>query len=613
MTSLLRRLSRRRGDDGYAMILVLGAMLALSVLAVAGLSYATNGVKTSHHEQDYTVALAAAQAGVEDYAHELNVCDDYWKGDSTKSPCFPATLPNPTPLVQGQPVTYAPTTWPGYSVPGTNGTSAGSYRYQVVGVPISLGTGSTTPVTPGSIELRVWGHSGNVTRSLLVKLAKPSFLNFIYYTDIEARDPATVPLTYPAFKSSTCKNINSGTTVTTCNAPGISQTAGATQCGHHWYADGSGSRATATTQTETVATGYTISLGCDIAFGGGDSINGPLHSNDAVMISGAVTFSNPQTESSWASTANPAPTAGTLYRNACGGSCAITGYPPYYAATIGMPPSNSSLRAQAVSPNSGCLYTGPTSIVLNSAGTMTVTSPDTTSTTSVRAGCYTSLPMTTAQTVAIPDNGVVYVDNFSGSCSNTRPYVGSYPQATDATPYDCHNGDVFLQGTLNGALTIGAQNDIDVVGNTVYNGGTTGTDTLGLIANNFVNAYHPVKCTATVTTGDPAGADPSLCTNMTPPGASSALNDLTIQAAVLSVAHSFRVQNYNLGAELTGKLHIFGVIAQEYRGIVHANDTFGAHGYIKDYNYDARLQSNPPPYFLNPTSAPWQVRTFSEQ
>ena len=48
-------------------------------------------------------------------------------------------------------------------------------------------------------------------------------------------------------------------------------------------------------------------------------------------------------------------------------------------------------------------------------------------------------------------------------------------------------------GTLAGQLTIASQNDIIIKGNLVYHQYPSGTDVLGLIANNDVDIYHPVN------------------------------------------------------------------------------------------------------------------------
>ena len=75
--------------------------------------------------------------------------------------------------------------------------------------------------------------------------------------------------------------------------------------------------------------------------------------------------------------------------------------------------------------------------------------------------------------------------------ANTRPFGSKY-----LTDSEC--GNVYVKGTYNESLTIGAANDVIVIGNTTTTGGSSGgepsgTATLGLIATNFVRVYHPVK------------------------------------------------------------------------------------------------------------------------
>lgn len=77
-----------------------------------------------------------------------------------------------------------------------------------------------------------------------------------------------------------------------------------------------------------------------------------------------------------------------------------------------------------------------------------------------------------------------------------------------------------------------------------------------------------------------------------------------IYAAILSTTHSFVVDNYNCGQKQLGYLHVYGAIAQNYRGIV---GTVGSTGYTKDYKYDSRLAVDEPPYFLSPLNAGWKV------
>jgi hypothetical protein len=116
---------------------------------------------------------------------------------------------------------------------------------------------------------------------------------------------------------------------------------------------------------------------------------------------------------------------------------------------------------------------------------------------------------------------------------------------------------------------------------------------LGLIPNNFVRVYHPVTNRSGLS-----------CTN----SASTPMN-ISIDAAILTLAHSFIVDNYYCGS-LLGTLTVNGAIAQNFRGPV---GTSGGTGYLKSYNFDDRLRYTNPPHFLAPLEAPWDVMRFNEQ
>lgn len=91
------------------------------------------------------------------------------------------------------------------------------------------------------------------------------------------------------------------------------------------------------------------------------------------------------------------------------------------------------------------------------------------------------------------------------------------------------------------------------------------------------------------------------------------MQDVHIEAAILTLAHSFIVDNYNCGSPL-GELKVDGAIAQRFRGPVgRFSGTTLLHGYVKNYNYDDRLRYRNPPFFLDPVSASWRVIRSNEQ
>ena len=88
---------------------------------------------------------------------------------------------------------------------------------------------------------------------------------------------------------------------------------------------------------------------------------------------------------------------------------------------------------------------------------------------------------------------------------------------------------------------------------------------------------------------------------------------VSIDAAIMSVQHSFIVDNYDKGASL-GDLTVYGAIAQKFRGPVGTSGGgCGASGYSKDYNYDDRFHYRNPPSFLDPLTAAWSVKRSNEQ
>jgi hypothetical protein len=189
-----------------------------------------------------------------------------------------------------------------------------------------------------------------------------------------------------------------------------------------------------------------------------------------------------------------------------------------------------------------------------------------------------------------PSSGVIYVAG-NGSCTGEVPTDADYNEETAC-------GNVYVSGTYNAPLTIAAFRDVIVAptGGSAFAGDANliqgGNDaTLGLIANNFVRVAHRVNrspCANVNTTAFPQ------------------LTNVTIEAAILSLQHSFIVDNYDCGK--LGTLTVNGAIVQKYRGPVGTGTaTSVSSGYLKDYWYDDRFRFRSPPYFLTPVDAAWDV------
>src|SRR5690349_18810812 len=135
---------------------------------------------------------------------------------------------------------------------------------------------------------------------------------------------------------------------------------------------------------------------------------------------------------------------------------------------------------------------------------MDVTSPLTRSTNS---GCGPGTGLN------LPANGVIYVQ--------TVPTALSDPNHSACSGAAC-NGDAKVSGTLAGQLTIAAENDIIIVGNTIYRTYPGGTDVLGLVANNDVIINHPVNSSGVNQAGS--------------------LTNPIVDAAILALDHSLRAE-----------------------------------------------------------------------
>jgi Tfp pilus assembly protein PilX len=538
MIRLFRR-GIRHDDEGAAMLMVLGVLFVTTLFLLSSLAYALRSMAPTRRDEDAKIALAAAQAGIDEYVSRLTANDNYWQqGSSDTSNAAFSTA--------------------GQTIQGTSGAGA-KYKYQL------LTTASDTAQT-GQIKLKVTGTStagtghDSVSRTLTATLRPKGFLSYVYLSDVEVVDPDIIGST--------------------------------SSCANYYYAGRSGTS------------------GCsNIQWTSGDTVNGPLHSNDALQINGAVNFTDETTESSW-----PALNGTTSSKTWWGTqSPPLAGYSPVYAPAISLPVANTTLL-QYVAPDvdgdtttpagPGCYYQGATKITF-SGTTMTVLSPGTRNS-STPSRCYNISTPTTAQSgLAIPP--VIYVDAGTVTCTTGQigiPASGeSYTSGTSSaiswgstssgvtTNYNCQRGSAYVSGTVDGQVNVAAKDDVVVTGNlTVQDSGST--DIVGLTAGNCVWVYHPIN-----SSGDNLYSTPRVD---------------TIEAAILSLRHSFIVQNWNQGNPLA-TLNVTGAIAQKFRGPVGTGSgTSISTGYYKNYVYDSRLAVLQPPYFLKSDSSPWVVSSLTD-
>jgi hypothetical protein len=512
-------------EHGVAMLVVLLALAAGSALAAVVLSAAGADLPFAKASQDRKQAYAAAEAGLEYYMFQLGENNDYWTLCDTGSGPDPST-PNP---VNQPKAPNAPDTRRWRTMP--DGTSQYTIELlpaegQPMCVPGANAHQSMLDGASGTFRIRATGRSGRVTRSIVTTLRRQGFLDYIYFTEHEMRDPAQ----YPDPRDAAWAALNDN-----CLKP----------------------RA----QRPTTGRPSDPSQGCQaIQFADDDEINGPFHTNDDILSCGSAKFGrdeNDRIESG----------KGWLSAPGCGGEPDFQGTWLPNSNPLHPPPDNAALATVA---DPRYRYTGKTTIRLN-GNTMDVT---------------TGPSQTTTTGVTLPPNGVIYVNN--GSCTGTKtPLLQRYDD-----PPGC--AVVYLSGTYSSSLTIASANDIVIRGDVRKD--PNADVVLGLIANNNVRVYHPVTRSN--------WNDPDSCTNAT-----GTMKDVTIDAAILALKHSFVVDNFRCGAVL-GKLNVTGAIAQKFRGAVA---TTKPTGYTKNYVYDDRLKYRSPPYYLDPIQAAWRVNRSNEQ
>ena len=153
----------RNGQQGVAMITVMMVVVVLSLLMVASLNYAMQGEPPSRRDQDWNAALAAAQAGVDDYLYRLQQDDEYVQYSATNPPT---------------PANVAFTGW--HNIPGP--ANAGQFHYSASNV-------ASQGVSTGRVR--------GVQRTILASMRRRGFLDYLYLTDFESLDPRAATTATP--------------------------------------------------------------------------------------------------------------------------------------------------------------------------------------------------------------------------------------------------------------------------------------------------------------------------------------------------------------------------------------------------------------------------------
>lgn len=693
LLTMLRARLRASDDTGFAMVTVLGIGTVMTGLMLASLAYAMQVMPQARRDQDWNAALAAAQAGVDDYVSRLNKNDSY----SLVVDCANVALKGPATAPS---CGYVASTAPGWVDVKPAAPTKGQFHYDPM-------------YAQGNVHLLSTGRVGTAYRTVDVRIGRGGSTDFLYYTDFEDADPENM-VVYPNGTSTNCGGAGSAS-------------------GKYWWQPASGSTLPSTSST------YNHRSGCtEIAFAGNDKLDGRAHFNDTPGIAGGTSggqgyqsvftegYETADPNCPLAVTANP--TRGRCWRyypypgnsTSAGKPYFPTGRGTQYANKLDLPDNSTEFINYP-----GCVYYGDTRIRFNSNGTMTVWNTGSSamaivnpvSPAGTNCGVATSFAPTSAndprpssgQTVPVPTDMVIYVrgtgstdpcvpgqivngsasgsastdvipqgsgvnaadvrdityfnpDSASGNVTrtftkpgastSTNSWVGgsSTQGATStgdghSTKMDCGQGNVYVEGTVKGRVTIAAENNLIVTSNlllssTAAGSAAVGTDMIGLVSGNSVGIYHPVSRNRsnpsntvsssenkvscdTVANGIPDNAPKNVttvtCTWKTSYTYGSSYSDLGfagqtgsngtrwLYASIQTLQHSMLVFNYDSGGDL-GTLGIRGSIAQRYRGIVRQ----GSAGFDKDYGYDSRLQYLAPPYFPQWTNSSWSAQTSGE-
>jgi Tfp pilus assembly protein PilX len=546
------RIRQAQSEDGFTMIMTVIGLALMAALVLVAVTAVNGDSRLTTHDLQQKQSYEAAKAGIDDYAYHLHANNSYWTGCASMAEPGAVNLQGST----KNRLTVPGTTGAEYAIELLPSTTQSTYTQCVTNHATESMLQSKDPLK-GTFRIRSNGYAGETRTSLIATFKPASFLDYVYFTQLETSDPVTYgekPLIEAAEK----------------------------QCSK-------------TMREGRYSTPISGSKYCDvISFKTGDFINGPMHTNDAFSICGSPTLGGSAADPvevsgpppGWFS-AEDIPHSGS----GCSGSSKnFQGTLTANSAVLKPPPTNEELAGVA-----GAKYKGQVRICL-SAKSMTVM-------TYTEANSCKS-PTGVQYSGAIPANGVVYVESGPSCSKEYSPFNTTY----EITALNSECGNAYVEGTYTGQLTIGTYNDIIVTGSLCLESCSAtmpfkGEGVLGLVANNFVRIYHPeppYKIEKVKNSKGEVIEEKKVfeCKNGT-----GVVENPIIDAAILAISHSFIVDNYSCGSGL-GTLTVNGAIAQNYRGVV---GTTSGNGYVKSYNYDSRLKYIEPPSFIAPEKTAWVI------
>ncbi len=221
------RLSRLGDEGGFTMLIALGVLFVTGVLLVATFAFALNEIHLTHRDTQSKQAYYAAVAGVQEYQYELQANPDFWET------CEGLKSSVPHEKSETYEGSYEVNVLPATTAPTGTTACLASNPFQTA-IQSSGELANTF-----SIESK--GTSGPASKTLIATFKATGFLDFIYFTNFETEDPSL----YSAGE----------------------------ECAEKYYSEWNGKNKCNT-----------------IVFTSGDSVNGPMHTNDAARLEGSATF-----------------------------------------------------------------------------------------------------------------------------------------------------------------------------------------------------------------------------------------------------------------------------------------------------------------------------------
>jgi type II secretory pathway pseudopilin PulG len=557
---------KAKDEGGFTMIMTVIGITLIALLAAVAVTAVNGSTQITGRDIARKQAYEAALAGINEYSFHLHANPSYWTECTKAVPSGETSALNQV----GSTANRRP-------VPGNSGASYALELIPATGhsecVPgIETATSSMLEALEplrGTFRVRATGFSGKATVAVTATFKPSSFLDYVYFTQLETSDPVTYGNAElkSAAERQCAKTIYEGRYNTALkNASGVMLTpSGGT-----------------TTNKESAE--Y-----CDvISFVGADNIEGPMHTNDAFAFCESPTLGRDKNdpievsypeEKGWFST--KALLQEWERRNACeGNNTNVKGRFQINSPALIPPKTNSELAKIA---EEAFRFEGEIAICMEG--------------TTLKVGTGKSCTATPLYSGAFPTNGVIYDGNKNSECNTEyTPFNVSYESTVVNT---CGNVNI-VNGEYAKPLTIAAANNVLIMSNVKR---TTEEGMLGLIATNFIRIYHPVKL-------HPEECVLNVChENLTVTGcygnAAGSMEAPTIEAALLALEHSIIVDNYRCGSRL-GLLTVKGALAQKYRGAVGTTGSNG-NGYLKHYVYDNRFKTTEPPSFIEPVKSDWVI------